>query len=112
MSRIVYFVTAPGSRSGGNKMTFRHVEALQSLGYDAVVRRAPHAGLPDWFAHTAAVEDSTAPLGRDDVLVFARGLLQRQCAIDGIDHAPKFDQGTVTSELHHTAMMGCDRRVE
>lgn len=84
MSRIVYFVTAPGSRSGGNKMTFRHVEALQSLGYDAVVRRAPHAGLPDWFAHTAAVEDSTAPLGRDDVLVFAEDsneLLQRCAAM-------------------------------
>jgi glycosyltransferase involved in cell wall biosynthesis len=55
--------------TGGAKMTFRHVEALVSLGYDAVVRLAGGAP-PSWFAHDAPVERATGRADPGDILVF------------------------------------------
>jgi len=69
MTRIVYLTPYAGSKSGGNKLIFRHVEALRSLGFDAVVRRPPQTEAPTWFEHQAPTEDASVPLGADDVLV-------------------------------------------
>lgn len=69
MTRIVYAAPFAHSRSGGAKMIYRHVEALCSLGFDAVVRRPAEAAPLTWFDHSAAVEDGSAPLGPDDILV-------------------------------------------
>ena len=69
MSRIVYVTPAVGSLSGGNKMVFRHVEALVALGYRAVVRGPAHVPAPSWFRHETPVEDASAPLDPDDILV-------------------------------------------
>ncbi len=78
MSRIVYIAPQPGSNTGGNKVIFRHVEALQALGYDAVVRSPAGIKGPSWFAHTAAMEEASRPIADDDILVIAedgRGVL-------------------------------------
>ncbi|OHB29764.1 MAG: hypothetical protein A2790_07625 [Phenylobacterium sp. RIFCSPHIGHO2_01_FULL_69_31] len=69
MTRIVYLTPYAGSKSGGNKMIFRHVEGLCALGFDAVVRRPPHTPPPTWFDHQAPTEDASVPLGPDDILV-------------------------------------------
>lgn len=69
MTRIVYLTPYAGSRSGGNKMIFRHVEGLCALGFDAVVRRPPQTPPPTWFDHQAPTEDASVPLGPDDILV-------------------------------------------
>lgn len=69
MTRIVYLTPYAGSKSGGNKMIFRHVESLCALGFDAVVRRPPHTPPPTWFDHQAPTEDASVPLGADDILV-------------------------------------------
>jgi glycosyltransferase involved in cell wall biosynthesis len=69
MTRIVYLAPFAGSRTGGVKMIFRHVEALCALGFDAVVRRPAEVAPAAWFDHRAPVEDGSAPLGRDDILV-------------------------------------------
>jgi len=58
-----------GALTGGNKMIFRHVEALGALGFDAVVRRPPQTAPPTWFQHCAPVEDGSVPLAADDILV-------------------------------------------
>lgn len=82
MSRIVYVSPVPQSNTGGNKMTFRHVEALNELGFRAVVRAPPGSGRPSWFRHDAPIEDASHPLHPDDVLVLpedSRELLER-CA--------------------------------
>jgi hypothetical protein len=50
-------------------MAFRHVEALRSLGYRAIVRQPPRLEPPGWFEHDAPVEDASTPLGEDDILV-------------------------------------------
>lgn len=71
MSRIVYVAPRPGSNTGGNKIIFRHVEALQALGYDAVVRSPAPLAPPTWFSHTAAMEDTSRPIDDDDILVIA-----------------------------------------
>ena len=68
--RIVYLVPAPGVATGGNKVSFRHVEALAGLGYDAVVRVLGGGPLPDWFAHNAPVERATGRPDPDDIVVF------------------------------------------
>jgi len=83
MSRIVYIAPRPGSNTGGNKIIFRHVEALQSLGYDAVVRSPARLEPPTWFKHSAAMEDASRPIADDDILVLAedgRSVLAR-CAL-------------------------------
>ncbi len=69
MGRIVYLVFAPRELNGGNKVTFRHVEALNAMGLDAVVRIVGGGARPDWFQHTARIDDDTAPLGDSDILV-------------------------------------------
>ncbi|WP_293680150.1 glycosyltransferase [uncultured Phenylobacterium sp.] len=69
MPRIVYLTPAASATTGGNKVSFRHVEALVGLGYDAVVRAAG-GGSPDWFEHKAPVEVASGPPGPDDILVF------------------------------------------
>lgn len=69
MTRIVYLTPAVNSKSGGNKMTFRHVEALSALGFQAVVRHPAHLQPPTWFRHAVPTEDDSAPLGNDDILV-------------------------------------------
>lgn len=70
MPRIVYLVPNPEFPSGGNKMAFRHVEALVSLGFDAVVRAPPSGPLPRWFRHEAPVERTSGAPRPDDILVF------------------------------------------
>ncbi|WP_068878606.1 MULTISPECIES: glycosyltransferase [unclassified Phenylobacterium] len=69
MMRIVYLTPYAGSKSGGNKMIFRHVESLCAMGFDAVVRRPPHMPPPTWFDHEAPTEDASVPLAADDILV-------------------------------------------
>lgn len=70
MPRIVYLLPAPGAATGGNKMSFRHVEALVGLGYDAVVRVLGGAPPPAWFEHSAPVERATGRPDPDDIVVF------------------------------------------
>ena len=70
MPRIVYLVPNPGVATGGNKVAFRHVEALAGLGYDAVARIPPGKRPPSWFAHAAPVEQTSAAPRPDDILVF------------------------------------------
>ncbi len=70
MTRIVYLVPAAGVATGGNKVSFRHVEALIGLGYDAVVRMLGPAPAPAWFGHTAPIERATGRPDPGDILVF------------------------------------------
>ena len=65
MPRIVDLIPAPGLATGGNKVAFRHVEALIGLGYEAVVRVPGGRPAPTWFTHDALVERAT---GRPDRL--------------------------------------------
>lgn len=82
MTRIVYLAAFANSTSGGNKVIFRHVEALCAMGFDAVVRRPAHIPPPDWFRHDAPTEDAATPLRDDDVLVLAEDMPEgmRFCA--------------------------------
>jgi len=69
VSRIVYLAPYASSNTGGNKVVFRHVEALNAMGLRAVVRRSAQMAPPDWFRHEAPTEDGSAPLDADDILV-------------------------------------------
>jgi hypothetical protein len=69
MSRIVYIGAQPDSLSGGNKISFRHVEALRAMGYDAVIRSPAGTASPAWFEHSAVLEDASRPLDPGDILV-------------------------------------------
>lgn len=82
MSRIVYIAAQPDSNSGGNKITFRHVEALRALGYDAVVRSPAGARTPTWFRHDAPIEDASRPIEDSDILVIPEdaAVILRHCA--------------------------------
>ena len=82
MSRIVYIAAQPGSNSGGNKIAFRHVETLQALGYDAVVRSPAGTRIPTWFQHDAPIEDASRPLEDSDILVIPEdaAVILRHCA--------------------------------
>lgn len=82
MTRIVYLAPYASSNSGGNKLIFRHVEALNAMGFRAVVRRPPQVALPNWFRHDACTEDGSAPLHADDILVAPEDSPEaiRQCA--------------------------------
>lgn len=82
MSRIVYIAPRPDSRTGGNKVNFRHVEALQALGYDAILRRPAHLPAPTWFQHDVALEDASRPLDDSDILVIPEDAtaVLRHCA--------------------------------
>lgn len=68
MTRIVYMSFPTGEIAGGQKMIFRHVEALRDLGFDATVWMLPNAPRPAWFDHRAPV-DVTTELKTSDVLV-------------------------------------------
>jgi glycosyltransferase involved in cell wall biosynthesis len=82
VSRIVHLVPYASSNTGGNKITFRHVEALNAMGLRAVVRRSAHKELPTWFRHEAPSEDGSAPLHDDDILVLPEDSpeMLRRCA--------------------------------
>lgn len=67
--RIVYLNFAPQALSGGAKVSFRHVEALNEMGLEAVVRIVGGGTLRPWFLHQAPVEDAATPLRDDDILV-------------------------------------------
>jgi hypothetical protein len=69
VSRILYLAPWPASNTGGNKVAFRHVEALNTLGYRAVIRRPDGGSAPSWFSHAAPMEDASAPVSADDILV-------------------------------------------
>lgn len=68
MSRIVYVCLPSNGIAGGAKMIFRHVEALQTLGHEAVVRVRSRSDIPTWFQSNAAV-DIGGPTRDDDVVV-------------------------------------------
>lgn len=82
MTRIVYMTPSVNSKSGGNKMVFRHVEALRALGFEAVVRHSVRMRPPAWFRHEAPTEDDTVPLRADDILVLPEDAQEvlRACA--------------------------------
>jgi hypothetical protein len=70
MPRIVYLLPpSAAALTGGSKVTFRHVEALVALGYDATIRLLGSASPPTWFEHSAPVERSTGTPDPDDILV-------------------------------------------
>src|SRR5271167_1357617 len=48
------------------------------------------------------------------VLIWRRGggALHRKCTVHGIDHATELSDDAVADQLHNTAVMGGDRRVE
>lgn len=82
MGRIVYLTPYPGSHTGGTKITYRHVETLGALGYDAAVRRPGTSEVARWFRHEAEIEDASRPLGPDDILVLPEDSPEtmRRCA--------------------------------
>lgn len=69
MPRIVYLTPYTHVLSGGAKMVYRHVEALNEFGLKAVVRHPSRIAPPRWFDHAVPTEDETAPLPPDDILV-------------------------------------------
>jgi len=80
MARIVYLVPPPGRATGGQKVVFRHVEALTALGYDAVVRLM--AGTPPtWFEHSARWERSSGRPDADDILVIPEDAAELMAAL-------------------------------
>ncbi|MEW5687515.1 MAG: glycosyltransferase [Pseudomonadota bacterium] len=70
MTRILYIMPSPAAATGGNKVSFRHVEALVAMGYDARVRMWPGQARPWWFSSTAPVEESDRRPDPDEILVF------------------------------------------
>ena len=84
MARIVYLVPATAGGTGGNKVAFRHVEALAGLGYDAVVRLLGPAEPPTWFEHRAPVERSSATPGPDEILVLPEDAAEVLLACAGL----------------------------
>ncbi|MDZ4371364.1 MAG: hypothetical protein U1C74_08100 [Phenylobacterium sp.] len=68
-ARIVYLTPYAHVMSGGAKMVYRHVEALNAMGLPAVVRRPSFVEPPSWFQHAAPTEDASAPLHPGDILV-------------------------------------------
>jgi hypothetical protein len=69
LDRIVYLMPHPHAATGGNKVTFRHVEGLTALGYDAVIRLIGPHDPPDWFEHAAPVERASGRPDPGDILV-------------------------------------------
>jgi hypothetical protein len=69
MKRIVYLCWPAREITGGIKMAFRHVEALRSLGFQAVVATEDGA-VPGWFATAAPVMPLAELAAGDDALVF------------------------------------------
>lgn len=69
-TRILHILPSPGGATGGNKVSFRHVEALSAMGYDARVRIRPGQTRPWWFASSAPVEETDRRPDPGDILVF------------------------------------------
>src|SRR5438093_255055 len=79
MKRIIYLSWPAKEITGGIKMVFRHVEALRSLGFEAVVATEDGAS-PNWFSTLAPVVPLAKLTPGDDILVFPEnhaGLLTR-----------------------------------
>lgn len=66
--RIVYVHLSNPGIAGGQKVAFRHVEALNALGFEAVINADRGVQPPTWFEHRAPVEYG-APFLEDDVIV-------------------------------------------
>lgn len=68
MARILYVYNSKGGVMGGHKMSYRHVEALRGLGFDAAVFQGAGSVLPAWLDYDVPIvtEPSFHP---DDVLV-------------------------------------------
>ena len=81
MARIVYLLPAPNIATGGNKVTFRHVEALVALGYDAVVRVLGAETPAAWFEHAAPVERSNGRPDPGDILVLPEDAAELMAAL-------------------------------
>ncbi len=68
MPRIVYCLIETQAPRGGHKVSLRHVEALNELGFDAVARLPADKPTPSWIQHSASVEIG-GELRDDDILV-------------------------------------------
>jgi len=71
MPKLVFIMPSPAARTGGNKTTCRHVQALVEMGYDAVVRILPGQALPAWFPHDTPSDVWTSSPAPDEVLVIS-----------------------------------------
>lgn len=69
MAKLVFLMPSPSARTGGNRTTCRHVQALVEMGYDAVVRTPEGQALPEWFRHAAPSDVWTGPPLPDEILV-------------------------------------------
>ena len=82
MPRIIYHLFETHAPRGGHKVSLRHVEALNALGFDAVAWLPLGEPAPMWMEHGATVE-ATGDLRDDDILVLpedATVLLKRHAA--------------------------------
>ena len=68
MPRIVYCLIETQTPRGGHKVSLRHVEALNELGFDAVARLPADRPAPSWIQHRASIE-SGRELRDADILV-------------------------------------------
>jgi hypothetical protein len=68
MSRIVYVLLSNGGIAGGQKMAIRHVEALNALGFPAVIHLALGSKPPAWLEHRAPLEQGVS-VRSDDIVV-------------------------------------------
>lgn len=71
MVKLVFLMPSPSARTGGNRTTCRHVQALVAMGYDAVVRTPAGETLPDWFAHHTPADVWTGPPAPNEILVIS-----------------------------------------
>ena len=68
MPRIVYCLIETQAPRGGHKVGFRHVEALNELGFNALARLPAGKPAPSWIQHRALIEIG-GELQQDDILV-------------------------------------------
>lgn len=68
MPRIVYICINTQKPTGGHKMIIRHVEALNDMGFEAVIHTGGANPTPDWLSHSAEFRRNE-PLRHDDWLV-------------------------------------------
>lgn len=69
MPRIVYLVLGTATPRGGHKVAIRHVEALRSLGFEAVAWMPEGAPVPSWLDHSAVMQIG-GEFQKDDIIVF------------------------------------------
>lgn len=84
MPKLVFLMPAPAARTGGNRTTCRHVQALVELGYDAVVRVPEGQVLPQWFDHSAPSEGWIWPPAEDEILVIPEDAIRVLAACAGL----------------------------